>query len=295
MKGLRNFDISVFEHLCVYLRVSTRKQSLDIKCGLPQQKLLCDQWINNSSSLNKSNISYWEDIGSSYKNEKVLTEMNQMLKKMRPKSLIIISEVSRLGRSKNMVMKILKNVLNKKSGIYSVGENLTFGIGKILNKKFISRIEDSEKESDTLSMRVKNSQYYIKTNGGHIGKPPFGYKVVRNYKNIPVLQENPEHFKLIDTMIRLVDESLAYSQIANLMNNNNQLHENKLWTGTKIRFILTKFYPEHLTKSIEEQNIMFETKSYIDNYQSDTHLMELYELNDNYLTLRSGKYILKTY
>lgn len=295
MKSLRNFDISVFEHLCVYLRVSTRKQSLDVKCGLPQQKLLCDQWINNSSSLNKSNISYWEDIGSSYKNEKVLTEMNHMLNKMRPKSLIVISEVSRLGRSKNMVMKILKNILSKKSGIYSVGENLTFGIGKISNNKFISRIEDSEKESDTLSMRVKNFQHYIKSNGGHIGKPPFGYKVVRNYKNIPVLQENPEHFKFIDTMIELINLSYTYAEIANFMNKQSQLHENKLWTETKIKFIIKKFYPEHLTKLTEEKNIMFESNSHIDNYQSDTHLMELYELNNNYLSLRSGKCIFKMY
>lgn len=291
MNCLKKFDTYAFEHICVYLRVSTRKQSIDKKCGLPQQRQLCDKWVN--SNCGKSNISYWEDIGSSYKNEKVLCGMKLMIGKLKPNTLIVISEVSRLGRSKNMVMKLLKSVLNKKSSVYSVGENLTFGIPKFSNSKFIARIVDAEKESNTLGMRISNSHSYIKNNGGYIGKPPFGYTVSRNHKNIPVLKENPEHFKFIDTMIGLADESYTYTQIANFMNTSGQMYKNKLWTGTKIKFLITKFYPEHLVKLAEEKDLASEYNFQYNNYQQESHLMELHELNNNYLTLRSGKCVLK--
>ena len=89
------------DYVCVYTRVSTRKQSTEDKYGLSSQKELCKGYINKFyPSVNES---YWEDIGSSYKNKLTLREMGNMIRKLKPNSLIVISEVTRLGRNYKMV------------------------------------------------------------------------------------------------------------------------------------------------------------------------------------------------
>jgi DNA invertase Pin-like site-specific DNA recombinase len=239
------------DYICVYTRVSTRRQSMDKKHGLCYQKELCKDYIKKfySGTIEQS---YWEDVGSSYKSKLILSEMGKMIKKLKCNTLIIISEVSRLGRNYRMVETLLKNIQQKKSYIISVSENLVYGMTKIQNKEFIHKVIDSEKESDVLSMRIKNTQSYIKRNGGHIGKAPFGYKIVKNSMNIPILKENPEDFKLIDYIVNLSDDCYSYQEITTIMNEKNLIHKNKPWTITKIKEILKKFYPEHMTLNVKQ-------------------------------------------
>lgn len=237
------------DSICVYTRVSSRKQSTDTKYGLLCQKELCNKYIKENNYTNLD-VSYWEDVGSSYKTNSTLRAMSEMIRKLKPNSLILISEASRLGRSYKMVQSILKLISKKKSFIVSICENLIFGKTKIKDKQFISKVIDSEKESDVLSMRIKNTQSYIKINGGYVGKPPFGYKVTKNARNIPVLKENEKDFELIDNIVNLTSIYCSYKEIANVMNDKNLHYRNKLWTGKKIREILNKFYPEHMLLTI---------------------------------------------
>ena len=235
----------------VYTRVSTGKQSTYEKYSLDTQRYLCDKYINQFYP--SINASYYKDIGSSYNTNMILHDMSAMIYKLKPNTLIIISEISRLGRSSKMVEKILEIVKKKKSLIYSISENLIYGKTKLSNDKFIKKVMESEKESDILSMRVKNIQKYIKQNGGYVGKPPFGYKVVKNSRNIPVLKENEEHFKLIDNIVNFADECYTYDEIKDKMNSKNLLLNGKLWTSTKIKSILNKFYPEHMLLDINDK------------------------------------------
>lgn len=239
------------DYICVYTRVSTKKQSLDIKHGLSYQKDLCKSYIGKhySSVLNES---YWEDIGSSYKNKLILREMGEMLRKLKVNSLILISEVSRLGRNYKMVEGLLRKIEKKDSYVVSVSENLVYGLSKKKNKEFLKKSIDSEKESDILSMRVKNTQSYIRKNGGYVGRAPFGYKIVKNCKNIPVLKENPEDFVIIDLIVNLSNDNYNYEEISNIMNTKNLFYKNKIWNKEKIKEILNKFYPEHMYLNIGE-------------------------------------------
>lgn len=241
-------------NICIYTRVSTRQQSNDTKYGLSSQKQLCNDYLNNFYPNNK-NISYWEDVGSSYKKQNILSEMSRMMTKLKPNSLIVVSEVSRLGRSVNMVSHLLKIVKRQQSFIVSASENLIYGKSLTYDKQFMKNIIDSEKESDVLSMRIKNIQSYIKKNGGYIGKAPFGYTVSKNSKNIPVLKENPQDFQLIDHIVNLSNDCCTYDEIKDKMNIINMLHNNKLWTSKKIKEILNKFYPEHMLLNINDKTV----------------------------------------
>ena len=246
-------------NIYVYTRVSTRKQSTDKKYGLLYQKELCDDYIKKFHSLNNG-ISYWDDIGSSYKSKLILKEMGEMIRKLKPNSLILISEVSRLGRNYPMVKSILKLVRKKKAFIISICENLVYGQSVNKDKEFIHKVIDSEKESDVLSMRIKNTQSYIKKNGGYIGKAPFGYKIIKNCKNIPILKENSEDFVLIDYIVNFANDCYSYDEISNIMNKKGLLSKDKLWNSIKIKKILNKFYPEHMFLNITKK---YKSKSLI--------------------------------
>lgn len=233
------------DYIYIYNRVSTSKQSSDKKLGLSTQKDLCDKYITKFYPYNQ-NILNFNDIGSSYKSHKILFGMKDLISKLKPNSLILISETSRLGRSKKMVEQILKIIKKKKSFIVSISENLVFGKTKLNDKIFIEKVIDAEKESDVLSLRIKNTHAYIKKNGGYLGKAPFGYTIKKDHRNIPVLKENQKDFDLIDKIVNLSNECLAYSEIKDVLNNQKILNNNKYWTTSKVKNILNKFYPEHM-------------------------------------------------
>jgi DNA invertase Pin-like site-specific DNA recombinase len=241
------------DYICVYTRVSTRKQSGDEKHGLSSQKEICNDYINKCYSSN-TNISYLEDVGSSYKSKLILNDMGKMIRKIKPRTLIIVTEVSRLGRNYKMVKSILKKISKKGARIVSICENLVYGQSRIKDKLFIKKVIDSEKESDVISMRVKNTQAYIKRNGGYIGKPPFGYKIIKNSRHIPILTENSEDFVLIEYIVDLTNQGFPYDTISKLMNGKGLLCKNKLWNNTKIKNILNKFYPEHMFLNISTKS-----------------------------------------
>lgn len=253
---------SPINFISVYIRVSSKMQSTDIKYGLASQLEICNNYTQFYSK--DTPITVWKDIGSSYKNNKILPDMNSLLLNLKPKTLILVSEVSRLGRSYKMIEDILNIVRRKKSFIVSITENIVFGKTRLSDIKFLEKIKQSERESDVLSMRTRNIQNYIRQKGGYIGKPPFGYKITKNSKNIPVLTENPEHFKFIDEIVNLSNICSSYCEIKDILNKKNFLHNDKLWTSARIKFILNKFYPEHtLTNPIHQSKLSNRIKNTI--------------------------------
>lgn len=298
------------DNIYIYTRVSTGKQSTDKKFGLISQRYLCEKYINKFYT-NDSSTLYFSDTGSSYKTQKILTGMKEMICKLKSNSLILISETSRLGRSYKMIESILKIVKKKKSFIVAVSENLVYGKSKLHDKIFIQKVIESEKESDMLSLRIKNAQAYIKKNGGYIGKAPFGYTIKKDHRNIPVLKEQKQDFELIDEIVNLSYECCSYEEIKNKMNIKNLLHKNKLWTTKKIKDILNKFYPEHILLNINDKH---ENITVIENEEipkktlhkrikntvyeklkitisNDKRQVQYYDESTTPITLRSGKEI----
>lgn len=261
---------SPINYICVYTRVSTGKQASDKKFGLSSQKDLCEKYITQFYPNNQNILNFY-DIGSSYKSHKILDGMKDLINKLKSKSLIVISETSRLGRSKKMIEQILKIVRKKKSFIVSISENLVFGKTKLNDKIFIQKVIESEKESDTLSLRIKNTHAYIKKNGGYIGKAPFGYTIKKDHRNIPILKEKLQDFELIDKIIDLSNDCLTYSEIKDFLNNQNILHNNKMWTTHKIKEILNKFYPEHMLIDVQKKQ---EKVIIIENEEENTQLIK---------------------
>ena len=241
---------SIVKSIYVYTRVSSIKQSTDIKCGLKCQKEVCTKYIDNVVKKGNSNITitYWTDVGSSYKNKNRLNELIRMIDKLETNSLIIVSEISRLGRDKQTVKKYLNLIKMRSSYIYSVTENMYFNKNRLLNIDFLNKVQDAEKESDVLSLRIKTANDYIKNHGGYVGRPGFGYKIVKksNYGHVvPMLTENDEEINVVNKIICSFKQTKSVFKTVTKINDEGLLNKNKNWNYSSLKRILNNFYPEH--------------------------------------------------
>jgi len=222
-----------------YIRISTKKQSMDDKMGLERQRFLCDEYIKKNYPYTR-NISHYEDIGTSYKTGRRQLNMKELLRKIKNNSMIIIAEISRLGRHIQMVNQILQIINEKKCVIVSINDKLTYGISKLHNKKFREKIKFAKEESDYKSRQIKNSIMYRMLRGGSFGRPAFGYEYIKNSNRVAVIKKKLSEFKIIDKIINL-SKTNSFEEITNILNTNNELNRGKFWTCFRIKNIVKKF------------------------------------------------------
>lgn len=221
---------------CVYTRTSTKKQSEE-QHGLDYQQKLCDKFIsdnnynnksnldsdtsNNDTSNNDNNTDNIHDIGSSYNNEKKLSNLTKYVRKMGENTTIFVSEISRLGRNIWQVFDILKKISTKKSYVISVSEKLVFNYNKKMDTQFYYKVIDSINEADMISTRVTNAIKYIRANNGHVGRAPFGKKVIRDDKKIPRLVRNINEENIINKIINIYKKGNTVAKISEIINDNS--------------------------------------------------------------------------
>jgi DNA invertase Pin-like site-specific DNA recombinase len=244
-----SIDNNTNEKLFIYIRVSTLKQAADDKNGLNIQLDACSEYFNNTINKGKLKKNYlkfnlYKDIGSSYGYKNKLIMRNKLLQKLSPKSLIIIYDISRIGRNTIETIEFLKKIKKKDSMIYSVTDNLFFNKCKIMDKQFYYKVIDSEKNSDLKSIACKKKISDIKSKGGFIGKVPFGYYCI-NESGVRKLKENFHEthvILLIKKKIKYYSKQCSnpYFKTCEYLNNNNILYRDKLWTTIKIRYIYQK-------------------------------------------------------
>lgn len=149
-----------------YLRVSTDKQD-----GVNQKQGIEEFCQKRGFVIDE----YFDDEGKSGTLEPEKRELGKLLNKLKSGDVLIAGEISRLGRSLFMVMRILEHCMNNNVKVYTVkdgyelGDNIT---SKVLAFAFGL---SAEIEREMISRRTKEALALRKSQGVHIGRR-FGSK-----------------------------------------------------------------------------------------------------------------------
>ncbi len=150
-----------------YIRVSTEQQNcanqkFEIETYCQKQNWKVDGFVEETISSRK---------------ELKKRKLNRLLDKLDSDTILITTEISRIGRNLMEVMGILQLCLEKGCKVITIKEN--FHLGSDIQSKFIACIFSlvAEMERQLISQRTKESLKRIKNEGKHLGRPHgFSYR-----------------------------------------------------------------------------------------------------------------------
>ena len=212
------------ENVFIYTRVSTKKQvgqNNAYTIGLEAQKQICLDYYNEkfNHNLNITPI-FVEDVGSSFNNEDVLKNLDNMIEDLPEKSLIFIAEISRLGRNVYQVIgKVYKPVESKSSFIVSVNDEKIFGYQRADDLYFFNKTIQSEGISIDKSIDSKKRSDLVKRAGGYVGGVPFGKKLKRESNGLHKLVRNSKEETIIRKIIKYYSNNIGPTKIAQILSN----------------------------------------------------------------------------
>jgi DNA invertase Pin-like site-specific DNA recombinase len=265
--SLNTFSIKP-NYIYVYLRVSTHAQTHKSN-GLEEQNEICQAYIKKHFPKLINSIEFHTDVGSSYNGKNKLTNLNKIIRRLstQTNALLLVRDISRLGRDTFQVFNLLRKIKKSKSYIIGIEEDLCYNHSRLMDRKFSHSIIDSEEHSDFKSIKSTNRINKIISNGGYIGRVPYGCMVVKK-NNIPYIYKNPNEINII-LMIKQV--FLKYRNVpktVKYLNTKNFKYRNGIeWNDKQITNYLKKFFPNLLLNRNSDR-----TNNYFSKYQ---------ELNDD--------------
>ena len=144
-----------------YIRVSTDKQTtqnqkFEIKNYAKERDIIIDEWIE-------------ETISATKKLEQ--RKFGQLLKKMKKGDMLIVSELSRMGRNLMQIMKILHDCMEKDIQVFTIKER--YELGNNINSKVLAFAFglSAEIERNLISQRTKEALARKKAEGVILGRP----------------------------------------------------------------------------------------------------------------------------
>jgi DNA invertase Pin-like site-specific DNA recombinase len=144
-----------------YIRVSTDKQNtenqrFEILKFADSRKFKVNTWLE-------------ETISSTKKLEK--RKLNSLLKTLKKNDILIVSELSRLGRSLMEIMTILNYLMEKSVKVFAIKEGTE--LGNNINSKVLAFAFglSAEIERQLISQRTKEALARKKSEGKQLGRP----------------------------------------------------------------------------------------------------------------------------
>lgn len=178
-----------------YIRISTDKQTtenqrFEIQNFTEKRQMLIHEWVD-------------ETISSTKKLE--IRKFGALLQRMQKGDVLVVSELSRLGRNLMQIMKILHDCMEKDVMVYTVKEN--YELGNNINSKVLAFAFglSAEIERNLISQRTKEALARRKAEGQILGRPKGSKSQFRK------LTGKEEDIKI------LMDKKISYSAIGRIL------------------------------------------------------------------------------
>ena len=178
-----------------YLRVSSDKQTVEnqryeILKFADQRKLSIDTWIE-------------ETVSGTKKVE--ARKLGSFLETMQNSDVLIVSELSRLGRNLMAVMSILHTCMEKEVKVFTVKEK--YELGNNINSKVLAFAFSlsADIERQLISQRTKDALARMKSEGKTLGRPK------GSLSKHTKLSGKEEHIR------ELLSKKVSYSAIGRIM------------------------------------------------------------------------------
>ncbi len=209
-----------------YLRISTYRQDLS-----NQLHEIIDYCKSKGIDLNSRNI--FQEVVSSRQNKTDRVELLRLLTTVKKGDTVIISDLSRLGRSNIEILETAQDLLKEDIELRLAKENLVInGADSITAKLIIPMLSAlNEIERDRISQRTKNALAARKKKGVKLGRPKGSLSGSKLDQHLPAIKE-------------LLAKEVSVVSIAKIIGTSKQnLH----------RYIKTRRLKEELGKKIKNK------------------------------------------
>ncbi|MEP6676403.1 MAG: master DNA invertase Mpi family serine-type recombinase [Ferruginibacter sp.] len=144
-----------------YVRVSTDKQTVE------NQRFE----INNFSKKRSLKITKWIEETISSRKDLDERAFGTLLKKLKVDDILIISEISRMGRNLMQIMSILNLCMERQVKVFAIKEG--YELGDNINSKVLAFAFglSAEIERTLISQRIKEALARKKSEGMKLGRP----------------------------------------------------------------------------------------------------------------------------
>lgn len=150
--------------IIAYLRVSTDRQDLQT------QKLTLLEYARYLGVT----IDKFIEIEISSRKSPKARRVDELIELLKPEDLLLVSEISRLGRSVGQILRIINHLTKKRVRLIAIKEGLRFDGNPTIETKIMTTIIGlfAEIERDLVSQRTKAGLKAARKRGRRLGRPP---------------------------------------------------------------------------------------------------------------------------
>jgi len=154
-----------------YVRISTSKQDLE------NQRQAIKKAVYDMDETDMDETKLIETYEETISSRKEKREIFKIVENLKESDILIVYELSRLGRSIGEIHKIVETVKEKKANIFIIVNNLKLGYGLSKNEELTSSAMifalglGAQIERDLISERTKNALKARKEQGVKLGRP----------------------------------------------------------------------------------------------------------------------------
>lgn len=213
-----------------YYCISRVSNNTDI--SLDTQKYNLSTFVKGTDKLRVKHISL---VKSVYRG--IPKEIREIASYSTKGDVIVVYRVDRLARNTNKFLTLLEEISVKGVKIYSFSEQLWYSENKI---EFVEKIIQANRESKTISDRVKVSIAYRRARGDEcLGSPGYGFKLEKNNGKI-VKVPVPEEQEVIHMLVH----EYKYDSVRSIMRkfeNRGITNRGKKWTRPMVKRLIKRF------------------------------------------------------